>query len=76
MTYISDIIYSNTFPHGVKDTECIILSLIIYPRLIPLLKYIFDVCKANDINGKHMIRFSHVLISLTKYYLNGLLLIR
>ncbi|KAH0917667.1 hypothetical protein HID58_025327 [Brassica napus] len=35
------------------DTECIILSLIIYPRLIPLLKYIFDVCKANDINGRH-----------------------
>ncbi|KAL1538469.1 peroxysomal 3-ketoacyl-CoA thiolase A (THIL) [Salvia divinorum] len=47
-------VFYNIFPHGVDDTEDIIgaLSLIIYSlTLIPLLKYVFIVCRAND-NGQ------------------------
>ncbi|XP_047308923.1 potassium transporter 10-like [Impatiens glandulifera] len=47
-------VFYNTFPHGIKDQEDVIgaLSLIIYSlTLIPLLKYVFIVCKAND-NGQ------------------------
>ncbi|CAH9110726.1 unnamed protein product [Cuscuta epithymum] len=47
-------VFYNTFPHGVEDTEDIIgaLSLIIYSlTLIPLLKYVFIVCRASD-NGQ------------------------
>ncbi|KAL1830785.1 hypothetical protein DCAR_0100722 [Daucus carota subsp. sativus] len=47
-------VFYNTFPDGIKDTEEIIgaLSLIIYSlTLIPLLKYVFLVCRAND-NGQ------------------------
>ncbi|KAH9747267.1 Potassium transporter 11 [Citrus sinensis] len=44
-------VFYNTFPHGIDDPEDIIgaLSLIIYSlTLIPLLKYVFIVCRAND----------------------------
>ncbi|KAK3188964.1 hypothetical protein Dsin_028525 [Dipteronia sinensis] len=44
-------VFYNTFPHGIKDPEDVIgaLSLIIYSlTLIPLLKYVFVVCRAND----------------------------
>jgi KUP system potassium uptake protein len=46
-------VFYNTFPDpgGIKDTNDVIgaLSLIIYSlTLIPLLKYVFIVCKAND----------------------------
>ncbi|XP_052183541.1 potassium transporter 11-like isoform X2 [Diospyros lotus] len=47
-------VFNNTFPHGIRDREDVIgaLSLIIYSlTLIPLLKYVFIVCKAND-NGQ------------------------
>ncbi|KAK6931915.1 Potassium transporter [Dillenia turbinata] len=47
-------VFYNTFPHGIKDPEDVLgaLSLIIYSlTLIPLLKYVFVVCKAND-NGQ------------------------
>ncbi|KAI8001495.1 Potassium transporter 11 [Camellia lanceoleosa] len=47
-------VFYNTFPHGVRDPEEVIgaLSLIIYSlTLIPLLKYVFIVCRAND-NGQ------------------------
>ncbi|KAG5562379.1 hypothetical protein RHGRI_005199 [Rhododendron griersonianum] len=47
-------VFYNTFPHGISDPEDVIgaLSLIIYSlTLIPLLKYVFIVCKAND-NGQ------------------------
>ncbi|KAM7271710.1 hypothetical protein ACFE04_030924 [Oxalis oulophora] len=47
-------VFYNTFPDGIDDQEDIIgaLSLIIYSlTLIPLLKYVFIVCKAND-NGQ------------------------
>ncbi|KAA8537215.1 hypothetical protein F0562_029693 [Nyssa sinensis] len=47
-------VFYNTFPHGIQDTEDVIgaLSLIIYSlTLVPLLKYVFIVCKAND-NGQ------------------------
>ncbi|XP_031130133.1 potassium transporter 11-like [Ipomoea triloba] len=47
-------VFYNTFPHGIEDTEDIIgaLSLIIYSlTLIPLLKYVFIVCRASD-NGQ------------------------
>ncbi|URE07228.1 Potassium transporter [Musa troglodytarum] len=47
-------VFYNTFPHGVEDAEDIIgaLSLIIYSlTLIPLLKYVFVVLRAND-NGQ------------------------
>ncbi|GFP96138.1 putative potassium transporter 12, partial [Phtheirospermum japonicum] len=44
-------VFYNTFPHGIDDTEDVIgdLSLIIYSlTLIPLLKYVFIVCREND----------------------------
>ncbi|KAI7999653.1 Potassium transporter 11 [Camellia lanceoleosa] len=47
-------VFYNTFSHGINDPEDVIgaLSLIIYSlTLIPLLKYVFIVCKAND-NGQ------------------------
>ncbi|KAJ9168497.1 hypothetical protein P3X46_020012 [Hevea brasiliensis] len=47
-------VFYNTFPRGIKDPEDVIgaLSLIIYSlTLIPLLKYVFIVCRAND-NGQ------------------------
>ncbi|KAJ6705770.1 POTASSIUM TRANSPORTER [Salix purpurea] len=47
-------VFYNTFPDGIKDPEDVIgaLSLIIYSlTLVPLLKYVFIVCRAND-NGK------------------------
>ncbi|CAL5412719.1 unnamed protein product [Camellia sinensis] len=47
-------VFYNTFAHGINDPEDVIgaLSLIIYSlTLIPLLKYVFIVCKAND-NGQ------------------------
>lgn len=47
-------VFHNTFPDGINDTEDVIgaLSLIIYSLLlIPLIKYVFIVCKAND-NGQ------------------------
>ncbi|KAK6917009.1 Potassium transporter [Dillenia turbinata] len=47
-------VFYNTFPRGIKDPEDVLgaLSLIIYSlTLIPLLKYVFVVCKAND-NGQ------------------------
>ncbi|KAG5015135.1 hypothetical protein JHK85_021271 [Glycine max] len=47
-------VFYNTFPNGVKDEEDVIgaLSLIIYSlTLVPLLKYVFVVLRAND-NGQ------------------------
>lgn len=47
-------VFYNTFAHGVNDPELVIgaLSLIIYSlTLIPLLKYVFVVLRAND-NGQ------------------------
>nr|KAJ0220499.1 hypothetical protein LSAT_V11C200072240 [Lactuca sativa] len=47
-------VFYNTFPKGIDDTEDIIgaLSLIIYSlTLVPLIKYVFIVCRAND-NGQ------------------------
>nr|UWK23391.1 KUP9.1 [Olimarabidopsis pumila] len=47
-------VFYNTFPNGIDDKEDVIgaLSLIIYSLLlIPLIKYVFIVCKAND-NGQ------------------------
>lgn len=47
-------VFYNTFPNGIDDPEDVIgaLSLIIYSLfLIPLIKYVFIVCKAND-NGQ------------------------
>ncbi|WZY68987.1 hypothetical protein YC2023_001227 [Brassica napus] len=47
-------VFYNTFPDGIEDSEDVIgaLSLIIYSLLlVPLIKYVFIVCKAND-NGQ------------------------
>ncbi|TQD76857.1 hypothetical protein C1H46_037597 [Malus baccata] len=47
-------VFYNTFPHGINDPEDVVgaLSLIIYSlTLVPLLKYVFVVCRAND-NGQ------------------------
>lgn len=47
-------VFNSTFPDGVRDREELMgaLSLIIYTlTLIPLLKYVFVVMRAND-NGK------------------------
>lgn len=57
-------VFYNTFPHGIEDPEDVIgaLSLIIYSlTLIPLLKYVFIVCRAND-NGQGKL----VLIGYTR----------
>ncbi|CAN1166405.1 Potassium transporter 11 [Linum perenne] len=47
-------VFYNTFPNGISDPEDVIgaLSLIIYSlTLVPLIKYVFIVCRAND-NGQ------------------------
>ncbi|KAK8968785.1 putative potassium transporter 11 [Platanthera guangdongensis] len=47
-------VFYNTFPHGISDSEDVIgaLSLIIYSlTLVPLLKYVLVVLRAND-NGQ------------------------
>lgn len=47
-------VFYNTFPDKITDTEDIVgaLSLIIYSlTLVPLIKYVFIVCRAND-NGQ------------------------
>ncbi|GLT49478.1 hypothetical protein SLA2020_230300 [Shorea laevis] len=47
-------VFNNTFPDGIDEPEDLLgaLSLIIYSlTLIPLLKYVFIVCRAND-NGQ------------------------
>jgi KUP system potassium uptake protein len=52
--------FYNIFPHGVDDDEDVIgaLSLIIYTlTLIPLMKYVFVVLRAND-NGQGKISHS------------------
>lgn len=44
-------VFNNVFPHGVKDEEDIVgaLSLIIYSlTLVPLIKYVLIVLRAND----------------------------
>jgi hypothetical protein len=52
-------VFYNTFPHGVDNSEDVIgaLSLIIYSlTLVPLLKYVFIVLRAND-NGQGIYHF-------------------
>nr|KAJ0189951.1 hypothetical protein LSAT_V11C800437220 [Lactuca sativa] len=47
-------VFYNTFPKGINDTEDVVgaLSLIIYSlTLVPLIKYVFIVCRASD-NGQ------------------------
>ncbi|KAM0002923.1 putative potassium transporter [Helianthus debilis subsp. tardiflorus] len=47
-------VFYNTFPKGIDDPEDVVgaLSLIIYSlTLVPLIKYVFIVCRAND-NGQ------------------------
>lgn len=61
-------VFYNTFPHGIEDTEDVIgaLSLIIYSlTLIPLLKYVFIVCRASD-NGQGMLilEYEHSIVLL------------
>ncbi|GMN64035.1 hypothetical protein TIFTF001_033105 [Ficus carica] len=54
-------VFYNTFPDGVEDPEDLVgaLSLIIYSlTLIPLLKYVLIVCRAND-NGQGKLFSTH-----------------
>ena len=56
-------VFYNAFPHGVNDDEDVIgaLSLIIYTlTLIPLVKYVFVVLRAND-NGQGEMIYSHMV---------------
>lgn len=56
-------VFYNTFPDKIEDPEDIIgaLSLIIYSlSLVPLLKYVFIVCRAND-NGQGKFIFIYKL---------------
>lgn len=56
-------VFYNIFPHGVDEDEDVIgaLSLIIYTlTLIPLMKYVFVVLRAND-NGQGEISVHHIL---------------
>lgn len=60
-------VFYNTFPHGIKDSEDVIgaLSLIIYSlTLIPLLKYVFIVCRAND-NGQGKLIYTYIYIYIS-----------
>lgn len=53
-------VFYNTFPRGIEDPEDVVgaLSLIIYSlTLIPLLKYIFVVCRANDNGQGKLLKF-------------------
>lgn len=62
-------VFYNTFPHGIQDPEDVIgaLSLIIYSlTLIPLLKYVFIVCRAND-NGQG--KLIYILLSIVYFLL-------
>ncbi|KAG2238449.1 hypothetical protein Bca52824_092291 [Brassica carinata] len=57
-------VFYNTFPDGIDDSEDVIgaLSLIIYSLLlIPLIKYVFIVCKAND-NGQGKLLKSLIIV--------------
>uniref|UniRef100_A0A2N9IXA3 K+ potassium transporter integral membrane domain-containing protein n=1 Tax=Fagus sylvatica TaxID=28930 RepID=A0A2N9IXA3_FAGSY len=62
-------VFYNTFPRGVvDDPEDVIgaLSLIIYSlTLIPLLKYVFVVCRAND-NGQACLKSSRAINAFIK----------
>jgi len=63
-------VFYNTFPDGIEDPEDLIgaLSLIIYSlTLIPLLKYVLIVCRAND-NGQGK--------SLTCFYWNSIIAVK
>lgn len=63
-------VFYNTFPDGIEDPEDLIgaLSLIIYSlTLIPLLKYVFIVCRAND-NGQGK--------SFTCFYWNSIIAVK
>ena len=56
-------VFYNIFPHGIDNDEDVIgaLSLIIYTlTLIPLMKYVFVVLRAND-NGQGEMSHSHKL---------------
>lgn len=56
-------VFYNTFPNGIADPEDVIgaLSLIIYSlTLVPLLKYVFVVLRAND-NGQGRLIWDHEL---------------
>ena len=47
-------VFDNTFPDGIVDKEDVVgaLSVIIWSlTFVPLLKYVFIVCRAND-NGQ------------------------
>lgn len=72
-------VFYNIFPHGIEDTEQVIgaLSLIIYSlTLIPLVKYVFIVLRAND-NGQGM-NMSCILASLEyllQFWMNVVFLI-
>lgn len=64
-------VFYNTFPHGVDDPEDIIgaLSLIIYSlTLIPLLKYVFIVLRAND-NGQGKFLLQSPFFFFFKFFL-------
>lgn len=64
-------VFYNTFPHGIKDSEDVIgaLSLIIYSlTLIPLLKYVFIVCRAND-NGQGKLIYTYIYIYIIQFLL-------
>jgi KUP system potassium uptake protein len=66
-------VFYNIFPHGIEDTEQVIgaLSLIIYSlTLIPLVKYVFIVLRANDNGqGKSMFCFLESFFFLSYYLL-------
>ncbi|TYI38024.1 hypothetical protein ES332_A03G256300v1 [Gossypium tomentosum] len=62
-------VFYNTFPEEIVDPEDVVgaLSLIIYSlTLIPLLKYVFVVCKAND-NGQGGTFALYSFFELTTY---------
>ena len=63
-------VFYNIFPHGVDNDEDVIgaLSLIIYTlTLIPLMKYVFVVLRAND-NGQGEMSYPRKLIHICYFY--------
>jgi K+ transporter len=67
-------VFYNIFPHGVDNDEDVIgaLSLIIYTlTLIPLMKYVFVVLRAND-NGQgemsHPRKLTHIFYTIVSVF--------
>lgn len=66
-------VYASTFSKGIQHNDDIlgVLSMIFYTlTLIPLVKYVFIVLRAND-NGDGKLLYPHDLVALIMYFYNS-----